>query len=117
MNLIWYQIKAESLFVTVIPKAESLFVTVIPKTNFTQNFTCSLFCGSASYILYIHIKGYINFTGKFMHRSSVQNSSFRHENPFFSDSKLAFPERDHFHPLSENAASCTAILPINIWPI
>ena len=33
----WYQIKVESVL-----------LTMIPKTQFTQNVTCSLFCGSAS---------------------------------------------------------------------
>ena len=30
-------------------KAESVLLTMIPKTHFTQNVTCSLFCGSASH--------------------------------------------------------------------
>ena len=35
----WYQTKAKSVLLTMI---------MIPKTHFTQNVTCSLFCGSAS---------------------------------------------------------------------
>ena len=35
----WYQIKAESVF-----------LTMKPKTHSTLNATCSLFCGSASHI-------------------------------------------------------------------
>ena len=44
----WYQVKAESVL-----------LTMIPKTHFTQNVACSLFCGSASqiqiYLLKYHV--------------------------------------------------------------
>ena len=41
----WYQIKAESIL-----------LLMIPKIHFTQNVTCSLFCGSASHT-FMAIKG------------------------------------------------------------
>ena len=41
----WYQIKTESVL-----------LMMTPKPNFTQNVTCSLFCGSASHIRWLVIK-------------------------------------------------------------
>ena len=52
MNLHWYQIKAESVLLTM--------TTV--RTNFTQNVTCSLFCASASqiYAVTMRLKGILH---------------------------------------------------------